>query len=98
VAGLAAGADAKRGLAARAESRTEPAAAGGGGEPGRRGLSLLGFSFVYGVLHALGPGHGKMVITTWLATHPSKLKSSIGLTLAASLLQGWWPSRWWWWC
>ncbi|SQI96855.1 putative transmembrane protein [Klebsiella oxytoca] len=29
-----------------------------------------------------------MVITTWLATHPSKLKSSIGLTLAASLLQG----------
>jgi ABC-type nickel/cobalt efflux system permease component RcnA len=29
-----------------------------------------------------------MVITTWLATHPSKLKSSINLTLAASLLQG----------
>ncbi|MGP4877903.1 nickel/cobalt transporter, partial [Klebsiella pneumoniae] len=49
---------------------------------------LLGFSFVYGVLHALGPGHGKIVITTWLATHPAKLKSSIGLTLAASLLQG----------
>ncbi len=29
-----------------------------------------------------------MVITTWLATHPSKLKSGISLTLAASLLQG----------
>jgi ABC-type nickel/cobalt efflux system permease component RcnA len=56
--------------------------------PSAAGLSLLGFSFVYGVLHALGPGHGKIVITTWLATHPSKLKSSIGLTLAASLLQG----------
>lgn len=56
--------------------------------PSAAGLSLLGFSFVYGVLHALGPGHGKVVITTWLATHPSKLKSSIGLTLAASLLQG----------
>ena len=40
------------------------------------------------MLHALGPGHGKIVITTWLATHPSKLKSSIGLTLASSLLQG----------
>lgn len=56
--------------------------------PARAGLSLLSFSFVYGVLHALGPGHGKIVITTWLATHPSKLKSSLGLTFAASLLQG----------
>lgn len=56
--------------------------------PAQAGGALLLFSFVYGVLHALGPGHGKVVITTWLATHPSKLKSSIGLTLAASLLQG----------
>lgn len=56
--------------------------------PTQAGGVLLLFSFVYGVLHALGPGHGKVVITTWLATHPSKLKSSIGLTLAASLLQG----------
>ncbi len=57
-------------------------------DPARAGGSLLIFSLLYGVLHALGPGHGKIVITTWLATHPSKLKSSIGLTLASSLLQG----------
>ncbi|MCT4701497.1 nickel/cobalt transporter [Enterobacteriaceae bacterium H20N1] len=56
--------------------------------PARAGWSLLSFSFVYGVLHALGPGHGKVVITTWLATHPSQLKSSLKLTFAASLLQG----------
>ncbi|EKS6732733.1 nickel/cobalt transporter [Enterobacter asburiae] len=56
--------------------------------PTKAGGSLLAFSFIYGVLHALGPGHGKIVIATWLATHPSKLKSSIGLTLASSLLQG----------
>lgn len=56
--------------------------------PTKAGSSLLLVSFVYGVLHALGPGHGKVVITTWLATHPSKLKSSIVLTLASSLLQG----------
>ncbi|MFI8318869.1 nickel/cobalt transporter [Kosakonia cowanii] len=56
--------------------------------PTKAGGTLLLFSFVYGVLHALGPGHGKVVITTWLATHPSKLKPAIGLTLASSLLQG----------
>lgn len=56
--------------------------------PTKAGGTLLLFSFIYGVLHALGPGHGKVVITTWLATHPSKLKPAIGLTLASSLLQG----------
>lgn len=56
--------------------------------PAQTGGTLLLFSFVYGVLHALGPGHGKVVIATWLATHPSKLRAGITLTLAASLLQG----------
>ncbi|WP_312690712.1 nickel/cobalt transporter [Kosakonia sp.] len=56
--------------------------------PGKAGGTLLLFSFLYGVLHALGPGHGKVVITTWLATHPSKLRAGIALTLASSLLQG----------
>lgn len=57
-------------------------------EPRSAGLSLVAFSLVYGVLHAVGPGHGKIVITTYLATHPSRLKSSLKLTLLASLLQG----------
>ena len=56
--------------------------------PSRAGWVLLTVSFSYGVLHALGPGHGKIVITTWLATHPAKLKTSLQLTFAASLLQG----------
>lgn len=56
--------------------------------PGKAGWSLLVMSFAYGVLHALGPGHGKIVITTWLATHPSRLRTGIALTLASSLLQG----------
>ena len=57
-------------------------------QPHQAGLSLLVFSLIYGVLHALGPGHGKVVITTYLATHPSRLKDSLKLTAAASLLQG----------
>lgn len=56
--------------------------------PHQAGLSLLAFSLVYGILHAVGPGHGKVVITTYLATHPAQLKNSLKLTLASSLLQG----------
>ncbi len=56
--------------------------------PHQAGLALLGFSLIYGVLHALGPGHGKVVIATFLATHPLKLKTSLQLTVAAALVQG----------
>jgi len=57
-------------------------------QPHKAGLSLVIFSLLYGVLHALGPGHGKVVIATFLATHPSRVRTSIRLTLLASLLQG----------
>lgn len=57
-------------------------------QPNKAGLSLVIFSLIYGVLHALGPGHGKVVIATFLATHPSRVRTSIRLTLLASLLQG----------
>lgn len=56
--------------------------------PQQAGLALMLFSLSYGVLHALGPGHGKVVIATYLATHPARLKSSLKLTFAASLMQG----------
>ncbi|THD54522.1 nickel/cobalt transporter [Enterobacteriaceae bacterium ML5] len=56
--------------------------------PMQSGMTLAGFSLVYGVIHAIGPGHGKIVITTYLATHPSRLKSSLKLTFASALVQG----------
>ena len=57
-------------------------------QPQQAGVTLMLFSLAYGVLHALGPGHGKVVISTFLATHPAKLKTSLKLTLLAALLQG----------
>ena len=56
--------------------------------PHQAGLTLMGFSLLYGVLHALGPGHGKVVIATFLATHPTRIKTSLQLTLAAAIVQG----------
>lgn len=50
--------------------------------------TILGICLLYGVLHALGPGHGKVVVSTYLATHRTKLKTGIIITLISSLLQG----------
>ncbi|MFC6276526.1 nickel/cobalt transporter [Psittacicella hinzii] len=52
------------------------------------GFILMGISFLYGVLHAVGPGHGKFVLSSYsLATNPKFWKlASLGFTI--SLLQG----------
>lgn len=51
------------------------------------GSYLIGFSFIYGMLHSLGPGHGKVIVSTYLATHPTKAKASLVLTVVSALLQ-----------
>ena len=51
------------------------------------GSYLAGFSFLYGILHALGPGHGKVIVTTYLATQPTRVKTSMVLTLVSALCQ-----------
>lgn len=56
--------------------------------PVETGVMLMLFSFIYGLLHSVGPGHGKVIITAYLATHPLKLCSSLLLTIAASAIQG----------
>lgn len=54
----------------------------------RASLILTAFSFVYGALHAAGPGHGKVIISTYLLSHESQLRRGIVLSFAAALTQG----------
>lgn len=49
---------------------------------------LLLLSFLYGVFHAAGPGHGKAVLTTYLLTQPEKLRQGVQLSFVAAMLQG----------
>ena len=49
---------------------------------------LIVLSFLYGVFHAAGPGHGKVVISTYLLTQESHLRRGVALSLIASLAQG----------
>lgn len=50
--------------------------------------ALLLASFLYGLFHAAGPGHGKAVLATYLATQPQRLARGIGLAVAAAVAQG----------
>ena len=51
------------------------------------GWGLITLSFAYGVFHAVGPGHGKAVIATYLGTHQESLAKGIGISMATALMQ-----------
>ncbi|WP_161633307.1 nickel/cobalt transporter [Paraburkholderia dilworthii] len=44
-------------------------------------------SFGYGVLHALGPGHGKMVVSTYLMSHRARVGHAIALSVWSACVQ-----------
>ena len=52
------------------------------------GLWLLTGSFIYGVLHAIGPGHGKFIVTTYLSTNQESQLAARVVPFLGSLMQG----------
>ena len=52
------------------------------------GITLILISFFYGIFHAIGPGHGKFILTSYLALEQSKLKQAVKISLASSIVQG----------
>jgi nickel/cobalt exporter len=48
---------------------------------------LLGLSFLYGMFHAAGPGHGKAVISSYLVANQETWRRGVILSFASALLQ-----------
>jgi nickel/cobalt exporter len=49
--------------------------------------SLFGISFLYGVFHAVGPGHGKAVISSYLVANDETWRRGIVLSFASAAIQ-----------
>ena len=54
---------------------------------GTAAYTLLGFSFLYGIFHAAGPGHGKAVISSYLVANDETWRRGIVLSFASAILQ-----------
>lgn len=49
-------------------------------------LSLLGFSLLYGALHAAGPGHGKMLVGSYFFGTRQNRAKAVGIALAIGVV------------
>src|SRR5262245_28938533 len=54
---------------------------------GSAAYTLLGVSFLYGIFHAAGPGHGKAVISSYLVANNETCRRGIVLSFASAILQ-----------
>jgi nickel/cobalt exporter len=48
---------------------------------------LMGISFLYGIFHAAGPGHGKAVISSYLFANDETWRRGITLSFASAVMQ-----------
>ncbi|WP_213773666.1 nickel/cobalt transporter [Bradyrhizobium sp. dw_78] len=49
--------------------------------------SLFGISFLYGVFHAVGPGHGKAVISSYLVANEETWRRGVALSFVSAAIQ-----------
>ena len=49
--------------------------------------TLFGISFLYGVFHAVGPGHGKAVISSYLVANEETWRRGVVLSFASAAIQ-----------
>jgi nickel/cobalt transporter (NicO) family protein len=54
---------------------------------GSAAWSLFGLSFLYGIFHAAGPGHGKAVISSYIVANDETWVRGVVLSFASALLQ-----------
>jgi nickel/cobalt transporter (NicO) family protein len=54
---------------------------------GSAAYTLIGISFIYGIFHAAGPGHGKAVISSYLVANDETWRRGVILSFAAAVLQ-----------
>jgi nickel/cobalt exporter len=54
---------------------------------GSAAWDLFGLSFLYGIFHAAGPGHGKTVIASYMVANRETWRRGIVLSFASALLQ-----------
>ncbi|MEM7291531.1 MAG: nickel/cobalt transporter [Pseudomonadota bacterium] len=50
--------------------------------------SLIWICFLYGVFHAVGPGHGKVVISSYMFANDIAMRRGVIISMLASLMQG----------
>lgn len=50
-------------------------------------LFLIGVSFLYGIFHAAGPGHGKAVISSYMLANKTTLRRGISISVLAAMVQ-----------
>jgi nickel/cobalt exporter len=54
---------------------------------GSAAWTLMGISFLYGIFHAAGPGHGKAVISSYLVANDETWRRGVVLSFASAILQ-----------